>query len=140
MLLASSDTERTLLHLILFTKSAQKELVSIRTQSIRDRNFPFISSLHCSNCCMIRAGTKCTVYAFRCTVQSGLPIQVYRPVWSTHSGVPSCLVYPFRCTILSGLPMVNLKHFMQQTQHGKITVSLNNFRFSVKVANLSKMQ
>ena len=32
MLLTSSDTERALLHLILFTKSAQKELVSIRSR------------------------------------------------------------------------------------------------------------
>ena len=33
MLLSSSDTRRTLMHLFLFTKSAQRELVSISTQS-----------------------------------------------------------------------------------------------------------
>ena len=38
MLLTSSDTKRTLMHLFLFTNSAQRELVSICTQSIRDRN------------------------------------------------------------------------------------------------------
>ena len=39
--LTSSDTKRTLMHLFLFTKSAQRELVSIRTDlctSICDRN------------------------------------------------------------------------------------------------------
>ena len=36
MLLTSSDTERTLRYLFLFTNSAQRELVSICTQSIRD--------------------------------------------------------------------------------------------------------
>ena len=38
MLLTSSDIKRTLRHLFLFTNSAQRELVSICTQSIRDRN------------------------------------------------------------------------------------------------------
>ena len=38
MLLTSSDTKRTLIHLFLFTNSAQRELVSICTQSIHDRN------------------------------------------------------------------------------------------------------
>ena len=38
MLLTSSDTKRTLIHLFLFTKSAQIELVSICTQSVHDRN------------------------------------------------------------------------------------------------------
>ena len=38
MLLSSSDTRRTLMHLILFTNSSQRELVSICTQSIRNRN------------------------------------------------------------------------------------------------------
>ena len=38
MLLTSSDTKRTLRHLLLFTNSAQRELVSICTQSIHDRN------------------------------------------------------------------------------------------------------
>ena len=38
MLLTSSDTKRTLMHLFLFTNSAQRELVSICTQSIHDRN------------------------------------------------------------------------------------------------------
>ena len=38
MLLTSSDTKRTLRHLFLFTNSAQRELVSICTQSIHDRN------------------------------------------------------------------------------------------------------
>ena len=37
MLLSSSDTRRTLMHLFLFTNSAHRELVSICTQSIRDR-------------------------------------------------------------------------------------------------------
>ena len=36
MLLTSSDTKRTLMHLFLFTNSAQRELVSICTQSIRN--------------------------------------------------------------------------------------------------------
>ena len=36
--LTSSDTKRTLMHLFLFTNSAQRELVSICTQSIHDRN------------------------------------------------------------------------------------------------------
>ena len=38
MLLTPSDTKRTLMHLYLFTNSAQRELVSMCTQSIRDRN------------------------------------------------------------------------------------------------------
>ena len=38
MLLTSSDTKRTLIHLFLFTNSALRELVSICTQSIQDRN------------------------------------------------------------------------------------------------------
>ena len=38
MLLSSSDTKRTLMHLFLFTNSNQRELVSICTQSIHDRN------------------------------------------------------------------------------------------------------
>ena len=38
MLLTSSDTMRTLMHLFLFTNSAQRELVSICTQSIRNCN------------------------------------------------------------------------------------------------------
>jgi len=38
MLLTSSDTKWTLMHLFLFTNSAQRELVSICTQSIQDRN------------------------------------------------------------------------------------------------------
>ena len=38
MLLTSSDAERTLMHLFLLTNSAQRELVSICTQSIHDRN------------------------------------------------------------------------------------------------------
>jgi len=38
MLLTSSDTKRTLMHLFLFTNSAQRELVSICTQSIRNCN------------------------------------------------------------------------------------------------------
>ena len=36
--LTSSDTKRTLMHLFLFTNSAQRELVSICTQSIHNRN------------------------------------------------------------------------------------------------------
>ena len=39
MLLTSSDTKRTLMHLLLFLNSAQRELVSICTQSIHDRNW-----------------------------------------------------------------------------------------------------
>ena len=38
MLLTSSDTKRTLMHLCLFTKSAQRDLVSICPQSIRNCN------------------------------------------------------------------------------------------------------
>ena len=38
MLLISSDNKRTLMHLLLFTNSAQTELVSICTQSIHDHN------------------------------------------------------------------------------------------------------
>ena len=38
MLLTSSDTKWTLMHLFLFTNSAQRELVSICTQSIRNCN------------------------------------------------------------------------------------------------------
>ena len=38
MFLTSSDTKRTLRHLFLFTNSAQRELVSICTQSIRNCN------------------------------------------------------------------------------------------------------
>ena len=36
MRLTSTDTERTMMHLFLFTNSAQRELVSICQQSIRD--------------------------------------------------------------------------------------------------------
>ena len=39
MPLTSSDTKRTLMHLLLFTNSAQKELVSKCTQSIHNRNW-----------------------------------------------------------------------------------------------------
>ena len=39
MLLTSSDTKRTLTHLLLFTNSAQWELVSICTQSIHNSNW-----------------------------------------------------------------------------------------------------
>ena len=39
MLLISSDTKRTLMHLLLFTNSAQRELVSKCTQSIHNRNW-----------------------------------------------------------------------------------------------------
>ena len=39
MLLTSSDTRRTLMHLFLFTNSAQRELVSVCTQSIHNRNW-----------------------------------------------------------------------------------------------------
>ena len=48
MLLTSSDTKRTLMHLLLFTNSAQRELVSIWTQSIHNRNWlslPYILTL-----------------------------------------------------------------------------------------------
>ena len=47
MLLTSSDTKRTLMHLFLFTNSAHRELVSICTQSIRYSaiNFPCITTL-----------------------------------------------------------------------------------------------
>ena len=38
MLLTSSDTKRTLMHLFLFTNFAQRELASICMQSIHDRN------------------------------------------------------------------------------------------------------
>ena len=38
MLLISSDTKQTLMHLFLFTNSAQRELVSIYTQCIHDSN------------------------------------------------------------------------------------------------------
>ena len=38
MLLTSSDTKRTLMHLFLFTNSAQRELVIICTQNIRNCN------------------------------------------------------------------------------------------------------
>ena len=38
ILLSSSDTKQTLRHLFLLTNSAQRELASICTQSIRDRN------------------------------------------------------------------------------------------------------
>ena len=38
ILLTSSDTKRTLMYLFLFSNSAQRELVSICTQSIHDRN------------------------------------------------------------------------------------------------------
>ena len=45
MLFTSSDTKRTLMHLFLFTNSAQRELVSICTQSIHDRH-PCITPLN----------------------------------------------------------------------------------------------
>ena len=38
MLLTTSDTKLTLMHLLLFTNSAQRELVSICTQRIHNRN------------------------------------------------------------------------------------------------------
>ena len=37
--LTSSDTKRTMMHLLLFTNSAQKDLVSICTQSVRNCNW-----------------------------------------------------------------------------------------------------
>ena len=45
MLLTSSDTKRTLMHLFLLTNSTQRELVSICTQSIRNCFFPCITPL-----------------------------------------------------------------------------------------------
>ena len=42
MLLTSSDTKRTLMHLLLFTNSAQTELVSICTQSIHNLSLHYI--------------------------------------------------------------------------------------------------
>ena len=39
MLLISSDTKRTLMHLFLFTNSAQRELISKCTHSIRNCNY-----------------------------------------------------------------------------------------------------
>ena len=46
MLLTSSDTKWTLMHLFLFTNSAQRELVLICTQSLRNAiNFPCIITL-----------------------------------------------------------------------------------------------
>ena len=46
MLVTSSDTKRTLMHLFLFTNSSQRELVSICVQSIRNAmNFPCIITL-----------------------------------------------------------------------------------------------
>ena len=48
MLLSSSDTKRTMMHLFLFTNSAQSELVSICTQRIRNWNklsFPCLITL-----------------------------------------------------------------------------------------------
>ena len=44
----SSNTERTLIYLLMFTNSAQRELVSICTQSIHNRNWlslPYILAL-----------------------------------------------------------------------------------------------
>ena len=38
MLLTSLDAKRTLMHLFLFKNSAQRELVTMCTQSIHDRN------------------------------------------------------------------------------------------------------
>ena len=43
MLLTSSDTKQTLMHLFLFTNSVQRELVSICTQSTH--NFPCMTTL-----------------------------------------------------------------------------------------------
>ena len=45
IILTSSDTKRTLMNLFLFTNSAQRELVSICMQSIREINFPCITTL-----------------------------------------------------------------------------------------------
>ena len=47
MLLTISDTKRTLVHLFLFTNSAQRELVSICTQTVYATaiNFPCIITL-----------------------------------------------------------------------------------------------
>ena len=49
MLLSSTDTVGTLMHLLLFTNSAERELVSICTQSIHNRNWlslPYILALN----------------------------------------------------------------------------------------------
>ena len=43
ILLSSSDTKRTLMHLFLFINSAQRELVSICTQSMRRCIFNYLS-------------------------------------------------------------------------------------------------
>jgi len=43
MLLTSSDTKRTLMHQLLFTNSAQRELVSICTHSIRNMQLTFLA-------------------------------------------------------------------------------------------------
>ena len=45
----SSDTKRTLMHLLLFTNSAQRELVSICTQSIHNRNWLSLPYIHGKN-------------------------------------------------------------------------------------------
>ena len=46
MLLTSLVTKRTLMHLFLFTNSAQRELVSMCTQSIRNRNYLSLHYIH----------------------------------------------------------------------------------------------
>ena len=43
MLLTSSDTKRTLMHLLLFTNSAQRELVSICTQRYTQPQLTFLA-------------------------------------------------------------------------------------------------
>ena len=53
MLLTSSDTKRTLMHLLLFTNSAQKELVSICTQRIHNRNWLSLPYILGFNLCIL---------------------------------------------------------------------------------------
>ena len=67
MLLTSSDTKLKLMHLFLFTKSAQRELVSICTQSYATAiNFPCISTL-------LNTKDQSFLFKVQCTEQRLIP-------------------------------------------------------------------
>ena len=132
ILLTSSDTKRKLIHLFLFTNSAQRELVSICTQSIRDSNE---LSLH------YNLGTKelytgttnpdirklCTVLCGRNVNKPSAPTEVegkgHTALMWYYSPTKNKLIYQVRA---------NTYDFWLSGQYGKYNSNIFLFFFSLK--------
>jgi len=93
MLLTSSDTKQTLMHLFLFTNSAQRELVSMCTQSIHDRNK---LSLHYTLWSLQAPWSVLHSY----TQSKRLPRRLYK----IHMVCFLISMIPFNCKLVSFLP------------------------------------